>query len=181
MHFYNSLLQISTLAILALKASAAVEIRFYWDAYGCGTTSYSYWYDIPSATCYGNNGAGSYGTEFINVPSGAKGQIYNDYPGGCSNYLQGGGSGTYCLNAGFAYSANWFYPYKKLARDTPEDSDGQAVSGFQYATAEGGTRRISCPPEDFKKVYGLVVAGDYAALAEYPDGKSSLLVVNYVN
>lgn len=171
MRFSNLIPQLSALTLLIGAASAAVEIRFYWNAYGCGTTSYSYWYDIPSYTCYSNNGAGSYATNFINVPSGAKGQIYNDYPGGCSNYLQGGGSGTYCLNAGFAYSANWFYPYKKLARDT-ESTEGLAISGFHYVTADGKTRRIACPPEDFKKISDFVAAGDYDALAAYPDGKS---------
>lgn len=52
-------------------------------------------------------------------------------------------------------------------RDLPE---ANPVSGFQYVTAEGETRRIAVAPEDFSAVGKLVDAGDFEALKLYPDG-----------
>lgn len=170
MRFSCFIPQISTLAILLGVASAAVEIRFMRNVADCSGTNYAYWYDIPSYTCYQYSTWDSvHSVKFFNVPGGAVGQVYAG-SSGCSNFKEGSGSGTYCLGTNWVSSANWFYPYKKLTRDTQEN--GPAVSGFQYITAEGEIRRISCAPEDFEKISKLVDDGDYAALAEYPNGKS---------
>lgn len=169
MRFSTFIPHLSTLTVILGLASAAVEIRFMRNVQDCSGTNYAYWYNIPSATCY------QYSTwdvvhsvKFFNVPSGAKGQVY-DGSSGCSNFKEGSGSGTYCLGTYWVSSANWFYPYKRLARDTGDD--GPAVSGFQYTTADGTTRRISCAAGDFEKISKLAEDGDYAALAEYPDGE----------
>lgn len=172
MRFSNLISQLSALAILLGTASAAVEIRFYWNTYTC-SGDYSYWYNIPSNNCYSQGSSASHAVEFFNVPSGAKGQVYTDVPGGCSYWGGEGGSGTYCLNAHFFYSANWFYPSKRLAmRDESEDSPSS--TGFQYTAADGTTRRIACAPEDFEKVAGLAKSGDYDALDTYPEGKGGV-------
>lgn len=165
--------QLSALAVL-LQAASAVEIRFFdKSAGGCPSNpynNYNYWSNIPAYNCFSNNGAGSYAVQFIGVPGGAKGQTYLDYPGGCSYFAQGGGSGDYCLNAGgITYSANWFWLSRKLTRALPEDSQ-PTVSGFHYPTADGAARRISVQPEDFQKVSALYAVGDFAALAAYPEG-----------
>lgn len=173
MHFSSIVSQLSALAVL-LQAASAVEIRFFdRTPGGCPITPngpYNYWSNIPASTCFSNNGAGSYAVKFIGVPGGAKGQSYLDYPGACTYFAQGGGSGDYCLNTGgIAYSANWFWLSRKLVRALPEDSQ-PTVSGFHYPTADGAVRRISVPSEDFQKVSALYAAGDFAALAAYPEG-----------
>lgn len=174
MHFSSIIPQLSALVVL-FQAASAVEIRFFdRTPGGCPANGpYNYWSNIPASNCFSNNGAGSYATKFIGVPGGAKGQTYLDYPGGCSYFAQGGGSGDYCLNAGgIAYSANWFWLSRKLVRALPEDSM-PTVSGFHYTTPEGTIRRLACASEDFQKVSAYYNAGDFAALAAYPDGEYS--------
>lgn len=170
MHFFSTIPKLLALATFLGHAAADVEIRFYHNNYACTGSDYAYWYNIPANTCY-KSGPGDnavHAVEFFNVPGGAKGQVYTSVSS-CSTYGAEGGSGTYCLNGAFYYNANWFYSSKKLAkRDTLPDSP--PISGFQYATRDGETRRISCAPEDFGTVRGLVENGDYAALARYPTG-----------
>lgn len=171
MHFFHFILQISALAILLGVASAAVEIRFYRNSFNCDTSAYNYYYNVPAMTCLSD--IGSYAVKFINVPPGGQGQTYRDPI--CKIFSQSGGSGTYCLSNNLVYSANWFYPPKKLIRRGTL-GDGQPSTGLQYVTGEGKKRRISCASKDFEKISKLVEEGDYAALAEYPEGKSKTLL-----
>lgn len=175
MRFSNLIPQLSALAILLGTASAAVEIRFYISSYSC-SGSYNYWYNIPANTCYTNGPgtAASHAVEFFNIPSGYKGQVYNNV-NGCSSYGGEVSSGTHCFSSGWSYSANWFKSSKKLARRDPFE-DGPSSTGLQYVTGNGEIKRITCAPKDFETVNKLLEAGDYAALEEYPTGKHRALL-----
>lgn len=163
-------------ATLIGTAAAQVEIRFYYNTWGCGGTGswYDYWWNIPAYTCWNPAPGSSHGAQFFNVPGGALGQTYQWT--GCSTWSQTGGSGTYCLDARFVESANWFWASKKFAKRS-EDEEGPSSTGVQYTTPEGVSRRIAVAQDGFTHVHELLNAGDWAALAEYPDGKSPALTL----
>lgn len=154
-----------------LGAATAVEIRFYHNTYSCGGygSYYDYWYNIPAYACW-RTPADSHAVQFFDVPEGGKGQVYTDYPGSCSYYGGSGGSGTYCLDASFFYSAGWFWPYKLARRDEAED--GPSSIGVQYVTPDGATRRINCTDDKLDHVHKLIDGGEWDTLAGFLDGES---------
>lgn len=163
MHFTRSISQFSVLAAL-LGIATAVDMRA-WQGTGCDNGASVYWSNVPAYTCI--TIPLSFGIRWYNIPSGAKAHAY--YDSHCTNFAQEGGSGTYCLDAhNNMRSANWFWSSKFVRR---EEFDGETSSGVQYTTPEGTERRITASPSQFEYILALVKAEDWAALAQYPEGK----------
>lgn len=164
MLFSSFISQFSVLAAL-LGTAAAVNIQA-WQGTGCDNGASAYYANVAHDTCVAFSN--SFGVRFTSVPSGSKGHVY--YDSKCTNFAQEGGSGTYCLDAhNNMKSANWFTPSKKLAIRQPEV---ETHTGFKYPGPDGKEKSILCSASEFEHVFGLFNAGNWAALAEYPEGKS---------
>ena len=148
-------------ALLLLSPAAAVDFYFYQYANTCGGPTLWSVSNANNAQCYTGGDVVSVGVQF--VPDGAKVQVYSG--NGCGNYVTEGGAGYSCLTGGTINSANWFYPYKKLVRKTPE---AQPRFSVNYEQPTGGYREIEVPSGHVARALKLVEARDYDALAEFP-------------
>jgi len=148
-------------ALLFLGPAAAVDFYFYQNANTCGGPSLWSVSNANNAQCYTGGDVASIGVQF--VPSGAKVQAYRG--NGCGNYVTEGGLGYSCLSGGTLNSVNWFYPFKKLVRKTPNAEPRFSVT---YEQPDGAFREVEVPGGHVARALKLVDAKDYDALAEFP-------------
>jgi hypothetical protein len=157
------------LTLLTLPHASAVNILWISPNYTCGATQFWSIYDAANNQCY-QSGTYARSVSFQNVPSGAKGQVYTSSD--CTSYYTEASSGTHCLAApqwGGLWAANWFYPYKRLARDGAVA--GRERFGVTYTLADGKTvREVEVARfSDVQGVLGLVENKDFEALARLPE------------
>lgn len=161
--------QLSILAVLAATASA-VTLQAYQGT--CGIAPSVFAQNVPANLCVSLPTSGAVG--YTNVPPGATGQTYFD--GGCTNFSQGGGSGTYCLGQwSGVHSANWFIASNKLVRREPYT--GEMTTGVEYTTPEGKRRRIAALADQWDHLLALAANSDWEALNAYPECKPSAVHV----
>lgn len=156
--------QLPILAVLVATASA-VTIQAYQG--NCGIAPGVFADNVPADRCISLPTSGAVG--YTNVPPGATGQTYFD--SGCTNFSQGGGGGSYCLQQfPGVHSANWFIASHKLVRR--EAYTGEMTTGVEYTTPEGSRRRIAALADQWDHLLALAVAEDWDALNAYPECKS---------
>ena len=157
-------------AHLFLSPVAAVDFSFYGQYSNCYGPRSLFVRGAASGVCYGGPPARSIQAD--GVPGGAKAQAYSG--GGCSNYVTEVGSGNNCLSGGSdKNSVNWFYPWKKLVRKTPEPEPKFTVT---YEQPGAGLREIVIPSGHVARALKLVEARDYDTLAEFPTVSESGMV-----
>jgi len=151
-------------ALLFLGPAAAVDLYFYnGSAAACGGQKIISVYKAQAATCYQALPLAASSVEVRGLPSGARAQAYRGY---CSDFVSGNSvAGSSCLTGGRINTSNWYYPFKKLVRKTPEAETRFSVT---YEQPGGELREIEVPSGHVKRALGLVEARDYNALEEFP-------------
>lgn len=153
---------------LLVNPTSAVNVSWYTSTTCSGTSVTTY--NVPQNTCTFSGGAGS--AYIWTLPAGAKGQIYSS-SSSCSSYVgetptSGGGLCAIGKSGTTIRAANWFYPFKKLARKEVEVEEPQRTS-VTFERKDGTIREVEIPAGEIDKAWKLVLAEDFEALEKYPD------------
>lgn len=159
---FSTLISLISLGALAATV-AAVDIQAFQGPDGCDDGSHIYFLNVRHDQCIPT--IASFGVRFSNVPPGAKGHTYHDLE--CTDFIQEGGSGTYCLSGnGPISSANWF------GGSLAVQPQSEMTTGLQYTAPNGVTRNIVVGAGRLRRAVDLLIHKNFTMLATFPDGMS---------
>ena len=170
---------LSAATLLLTPRVLAVDIKFHSQNYCYGSPVWTV-RNAASNKCYSSYEASS--IDFGEIPYPAKGQGYVVAGNLCRNY--GGEVTTGCLyrsGSGSYFSANWFEPYKKLARKDESAIMEPERFTVTYELPDATTREIEVPEEHFERAVKFLKEKDYEALSVYPLVSSLPLAFTHLN
>lgn len=160
-------LTLLTLSALSLLGPVVGTTISWYKSSGCSGSVYYTLYYASDSECYKFTDNASFSSvKFDSLPGGAKGQVYTS-SGSCNTYGGETSSSGGCVSKSSIYSANWFYPYKRLTRK--RETEPGPRHGVTYTLPDGTLREVEVPLQYVENTLNMVEEEDYEGLAKLPD------------